>query len=209
MQNILMDFVEYEDGLAEYEDGLAEYEDGVKEFDEKIAEAEDKISDAKKDIADIEEPDTYLLERNTNIGYACFENDSAIVAQVVKVFPVFFVLVAALVCITTMGRMVEEQRTQIGVFKALGYSESAIMGKFMFYSGSAAVLGCIVGYSIGIILFPKVIWTTYKLMYHAMPIIYIIDWKLAGLSFAALYYVQSEQHGLPADMSLWRRQRDL
>ena len=176
---------EYEDGLAEYEDGLAEYEDGVKEFDEKIAEAEGKISDAKKEIADIEEPDTYLLERNTNIGYACFENDSAIVAQVVKVFPIFFVLVAALVCITTMGRMVEEQRTQIGVFKALGYSESAIMGKFLFYSGSAAVLGCIVGYSIGIILFPKVIWTTYKLMYHAMPIIYIIDWKLAGLSLAA------------------------
>lgn len=176
---------EYEDGLAKLEDGLAEYEDGVKEFDEKIAEAEDKISDAKKEIADIEEPDTYLLERNTNIGYACFENDSAIVAQVVKVFPIFFVLVAALVCITTMGRMVEEQRTQIGVLKALGYSEAAIMGKFLFYSGSAAVLGCIVGYGVGIILFPKVIWTTYKLMYHAMPIIYIIDWKLAGLSLAA------------------------
>lgn len=177
--------VKYNDGLSEYEDGLAEYEDGVKEFDEKIAEAEDKIADAKKEISDIKKPDTYLLERNTNIGYACFENDSAIVAQVVKVFPVFFVLVAALVCITTMGRMVEEQRTQIGVLKALGYSEATIMGKFMFYSGSAAVLGCIFGYSIGIILFPKVIWTTYKLMYHAMPIIYIIDWKLAGFSFAA------------------------
>lgn len=176
---------EYEDGLAEYEDGLAEYEDGVKEFDEKIAEAEGKISDAKKEIADIEEPDTYLLERNTNIGYACFENDSAIVAQVVKVFPIFFVLVAALVCITTMGRMVEEQRTQIGVFKALGYSEGAIMGKFLFYSGSAAVLGCVVGYSIGIILFPKVIWTSYQLMYHEMPIKCIIDWKLAGLSMGA------------------------
>ena len=176
---------EYQDGLAEYEDGLAEYEDGVKEFDEKIADAEHEIADARKELSDIDKPDTYLLERNTNIGYACFENDSAIVAQVARVFPVFFVLVAALVCITTMGRMVEEQRTQIGVFKALGYSESAIMGKFMFYSGSAAILGCIVGYCGGIILFPKVIWTTYKLMYHALPISYVVDWKLALLSLIA------------------------
>lgn len=185
MSDYLSGLSEYEDGLAEYEDGLAKYEDGVKEFDEKIADAEEEIADAKKELADIEKPDTYLLERNTNIGYACFENDSEIVAQVAKVFPVFFVLVAALVCITTMGRMVEEQRTQIGVFKALGYSEAAIMGKFMFYSGSAAVLGCIVGYGSGIIMFPKVIWTTYKLMYHALPIRYIFDWKLAVFSLAA------------------------
>lgn len=176
---------EYEDGLAEYEDGLAEYEDGVKEFDEKIADAEEEIADARKELADIDRPDTYLLERNTNIGYACFENDSEIVAQVAKVFPIFFVLVAALVCITTMGRMVEEQRTQIGVLKALGYSERAIMGKFMFYSGSAALLGCILGYGGGIILFPKVIWTTYKLMYHALPIRYIFDWRLAVFSLIA------------------------
>ena len=176
---------EYSDGVSDYEDGLNDYEDGVKEFNEKIADAEGKIADAKKELDDVEEPDTYLLERNTNIGYACFENDSEIVAQVAKVFPVFFVLVAALVCITTMGRMVEEQRTQIGVYKALGYSEGTIMGKFMFYSGSAALLGCVVGYCGGIILFPKVIWTTYRMMYHALPMNYIIDWKLAGLSLAA------------------------
>ena len=176
---------EYRDGVAEYEDGLKEYEDGVREFDEKIADAEEEIADAKKELDDVEEPDTYLLERNTNIGYACFENDSEIVAQVAKVFPVFFVLVAALVCITTMGRMVEEQRTQIGMLKALGYSEGSIMGKFMFYSGSAALLGCVIGYSGGIILFPKVIWTAYRMMYHALPMHYIIDWKLAGMSLAA------------------------
>ena len=109
---------EYEDGVKEYEDGLKEYEDGVKEFDEKIADAEKEIADAKDELADIEKPDVFELERNTNIGYTCFENDSEIVAQVAKVFPVFFVLVAALVCVTTMSRMVEEQRTQIGVLKA-------------------------------------------------------------------------------------------
>ena len=176
---------EYEDGVKEYEDGLKEYEDGVKEFDEKIADAEQEIADAKEELADIEKPEVFELERNTNIGYACFENDSEIVAQVAKVFPVFFVLVAALVCVTTMSRMVEEQRTQIGVLKALGYSEKAIMGKYIFYSGSAAVLGCIIGYSVGIFLFPGVIWHTYQLMYHALPMKYIFDWKLAALSMLA------------------------
>ncbi|MBQ9199934.1 MAG: ABC transporter permease [Lachnospiraceae bacterium] len=126
--------------------------------------------------------ETFLLERNTNVGYVCFESDSGIVAQVARVFPVFFILVAALVCMTTMSRMVEEQRTQIGIFKALGYSNIKIMNKFMFYSGSAAILGCIFGYSIGIFLFPKVIWKAYELMYIAIPLKYSFDIKLAVIS---------------------------
>ena len=81
--------------------------------------------------------------------------------------------------------MVEEQRTQIGVLKALGYSERTVMGKYIFYSGSAAVLGSVIGYSIGIFLFPAVIWNTYRLMYHALPMKYIFDWKLASLSLLA------------------------
>ena len=183
---------EYNDGKAEYEkaeqeylDGLAEYEDGKAEFDEKIADAEEEIADAEEKIDDIDHPDTYVLDRGTNISYACFESDSEIVAQVARVFPVFFILVAALVCMTTMSRMVEEQRTQIGVLKALGYSEGDIMGKFMFYSGAAAVLGCVIGYAIGIVLFPSVIWMSYELMYIPLPLHIIIDWKLAGLAIAA------------------------
>lgn len=126
--------------------------------------------------------DTFLLDRNTNIGYICFESDSGIVGQVARVFPIFFILVAALVCITTMSRMVEEQRTQIGILKALGYSRTKIMSKYMFYSGSAALLGCICGYIIGIILFPKVIWKTYELMYISIPLKYVFDYKLALIS---------------------------
>lgn len=127
---------------------------------------------------------TYLLERNTNTGYVCFESDSKIVEQIANVFPIFFILVAALVCMTTMSRMVEEQRTQIGIFKALGYSSGKIMSKFMFYSGSAALLGCIFGYIVGIILFPKVIWTAYSLMYIPISIKYVFDVKLALISLA-------------------------
>lgn len=176
---------EYEDGLAEYEDGLAEYEDGKKEFDEKIADAEQELADAEAELAEVEQPDVYVLDRNTNIGYSCFESDSQIVEQVARVFPVFFILVAALVCMTTMSRMVEEQRTQIGVLKALGYSEGQIMGKFLFYAGSASLIGCIIGFAVGCVLFPTVIWMSYQLMYVPLQLEYIFDWKLAMLSILA------------------------
>lgn len=123
--------------------------------------------------------DAYLLERNTNIGYACFENDSAIVEQIARVFPIFFILVAALVCMTTMTRMVEEQRGQIGILKALGYSNKDIVRKYTGYSGSAAMFGCVFGYSVGIFLFPGVIWITYHLMYINLALSYYFDWQLA------------------------------
>lgn len=173
---------ELADGKAEYADGLAEYEEGVEEFDEKIADAQGRLDDAEQEIADLEEPDSYLLGRDTNVGYVCFENDSSIVEGIANIFPVFFFLVAALVCITTMNRMVEEQRTQIGVLKALGYREGVIMSKYMFYSGSAAVIGCIIGYAGGTWLFPRVIWTAYGIMYRVDTLVYVFDWKLAVIS---------------------------
>lgn len=182
---------QYEQGLADYEKALAdlekgekEYNDGLAEFNEKIADAEKEIADAEKKISDTKKPSVYLLDRNTNIGYALFENDSEIVEQVAKVFPIFFILVAALVCMTTMSRMVEEQRTQIGMFKALGYSEASIMGKFMFYSGSASLIGCILGFVGGTKLFPAIIWMTYKLLYIPLDIPYYFDAKLAAAAVA-------------------------
>ena len=166
---------ELADGWAEYYDGLAEYEDGYQEFLTEIADAEAEIADAEQEIADIERPDSYLLGRETNVGYACMENDSAIVNGIANVFPVFFYAVAALVCITTMNRMIEEQRTQIGVLKALGYSEASIMGKYLFYSGSAAISGSLVGYFFGTWFFPYVIWIAYSSMYDVADILYVFD----------------------------------
>ena len=175
---------ELADAHAELADGWAKYNDSYAEFEEKIAEAEQEIADAETDIANIEKPETYVLNRDTNIGYACFQNDSSIVEGLANVFPVFFFLVAALVCMTTMNRMVEEQRTQIGVLKALGYGEAAIMGKYLFYSGSAALAGCIAGYFLGIHLFPFVIWTAYGMMYQMGSIVYIFDGGTALLCLA-------------------------
>lgn len=176
---------ELADARQEVEDGWKEYNDAQEEFDEKIADAEQKLADARADIADIEKPDTYVLGRDANTGYVCFESDSSIVEGIANVFPVFFFLVAALVCMTTMNRMVEEQRTQIGVLKALGYGEAKIMGKYLFYSGSAAFTGCVTGYLAGIRLFPLVIWQAYGMMYEFGGIIYAFDWVTAVLCLAA------------------------
>ena len=144
---------------------------------------EDMVKDVTMD--DAEGVSYYILGRETNIGYVCFESDSDIVNGVAKVFPVFFILVAVLVCMTTMNRMVEEQRSMIGMLKALGYGEAAIMGKYMIYSGTAAVVGCVGGYLIGTYVFPEVIWYAYHLMYLNIPLERVTDWALVLIVLAA------------------------
>lgn len=175
---------ELTDARRQLADGEEEYREAREEFEQKIKEAEEEIADARRQIEEIEEPDTYVLGRDTNIGYVCFENDSNIIEGIANIFPIFFFLVAALVCVTTMNRMVEEQRTQIGVLKALGFGEAVIMAKYMIYSGAAAVSGCIVGFFLGTWGFPKVIWFCYGIMYNADPISYVFDGGLAVISMA-------------------------
>lgn len=166
------------DGENEYKSGMAEYEDGLREFEEKMAEAEAELLDARRKVDEINDPDTFVLGRNTNVGYVCFESDSNIVEDVAGVFPIFFFLVAALVCMTTMSRMIEEQRTQIGVLKGLGYSEWTIMSKYLIYSGSAALAGCLIGFFALTYIFPKVIWFCYGIMYDVEPVDYYFDWRM-------------------------------
>ena len=183
---------ELEQAKADLEEGRKEYEDAKAEFEEEVADAQTKIddaqielNDAQAELDDLEEPDYYALTRNTNIGYACFEGDANIVAAIADVFPIFFFLVAALICMTTMNRMVEEQRTQIGVLKALGYSSAAIMGKYIFYAGSAAILGSAIGFMGGTWLFPQTIWTGYSIMYDMGGLCYLFDGVLLVISFIA------------------------
>lgn len=175
---------ELEEARLQIADGWMEYREAREEFDRKIQEAEEEIADARRQIEEMEEPDTYVLGRDTNIGYVCFENDSNIIEGIANVLPILFFLVAALVCVTTMNRMVEEQRTQIGVLKALGFGEAVIMAKYMIYSGTAALAGCAAGFFFGTWGFPKVIWFCYGIMYNADPIFYIFNWKWAVISVA-------------------------
>ncbi|MDE7313419.1 MAG: FtsX-like permease family protein [Eubacterium sp.] len=174
-----------EKGKAELADARTEYKTAKADFDKETADAQRKIDDARTELAELKQPDYYVLTRNTNIGYACYESDSNIVAGIANVFPVFFFLVAALICMTTMNRMVEEQRTQIGVLKALGYGNGAIMWKYLFYAGSAAAAGAVLGCIIGTWLFPKVIWMGYSIMYSMGEITYYFDGWMAFLSLLA------------------------
>ncbi len=173
---------EFENGKQQLNDSKTEIADGKAQ----IAEGEAEIADAKKELeSEVKYPKTYLLDRDTNIGYSCFDNDISIVDGVAKVFPIFFFLVAALVCMTTMSRMIEEQRTQIGILKALGYDRNQILGKYVFYSGSSALTGGVLGFFAGSYLFAWVIWEAYGMMYGFADIEFVIDWFMGGLALIA------------------------
>ena len=207
---------QYEQGKAEAERGFAEAEkelaSGKAQLDAAKAELDKgaaELDSAEKQIKNINHADTYVLDRDTNAGYVCFESDTNVVQSVASVFPVFFFLVAALVCLTTMTRMIADQRTQIGIMKALGYSSGAIMGKYMFYSGSATVLGSIFGIAAGSFAFPAVVWFGYGLIYNLSGLTFTMDWPLAaGITAANLlvtllvtwYCCAKELKCAPADL---------
>ncbi|MDE7262643.1 MAG: FtsX-like permease family protein [Oscillospiraceae bacterium] len=176
---------ELDDGWLEYNDGRADADREFADAEEELLDAEQKLADARADLAELKHPTTYVLTREENTGYVCFDNDTSIIKAVSVVFPVFFFLVAALVCMTTMTRMVDEQRTQIGVLKALGYSNAQIMAKYLFYSGTAALAGSAVGFVLGSIGLPWVIWEIYGMIYGFAPLEFVTSPALTVLSFAA------------------------
>ena len=203
-----------EEGIAKAEKGISDAESGLAELDKnekklnkseselksekkkaesefekakkELDDAKDKLDEAQEKIDDMETGSSYALSRMQNAGYSSFDSNSSIISNIAKIFPVFFFLIAALVCMTTMTRMVDEQRTQIGILKALGYSNAAVVGKYMFYSGSAALLGAVTGFFIGCKVFPAAIWHAYTMMYDFTDdVAYIIDPRLGIISIAA------------------------
>ncbi len=161
-------YTELTDGERDYRKGLREYADGKAEADEKIADAQEKITDARRKVADIDSCEWYIFSRSYNPGYTGFGQDADRMANLASVLPIIFFLVAALVCLTTMTRMVEEQRVQIGALKALGYSRLAISWKYIGYGLLPSLVGGVLGLVIGYILFPKMIFMAYQIMYQ-MP----------------------------------------
>lgn len=146
-------------------EGKKEYQKNRAKADKEFAEAEKKIKDAEEKVKDIEKPDWYVLDRTANPSYVSFKENAKKVEAVSVVFPLFFFLVAALVALTTMTRMVDEQRMQIGTFKALGYSNRMIALKYVVYASIATVLGSAIGLVIGMKVLPSVIWQAYGIMY--------------------------------------------
>ena len=154
------------DARKELEDGKKEYEDGRKEAEDEIKDGQQKIDDAKKDLADLETPEWIITDRNSLPEYSDYGDNADRIKNIGEVFPVIFFLVAALISLTTMTRMVEEQRTQIGTMKALGYSKFNIASKYLNYAFLATAGGSIVGILIGEKIIPFVVIKGYGIMYH-------------------------------------------
>ena len=154
-----------ENGERDYTAGLVKYQQAEKEAEEKILDAQDQIDKAQRDVDNIENCEWYLLDRNTNMGYVSYAMDADRMGKLASVFPMIFFLVAALVCLTTMTRMVEEQRIAIGGLKALGYSKGAIAIKYVGYGFLASTIGSLIGLAVGLTLVPWIICTAWQAMY--------------------------------------------
>lgn len=175
---------EYSDGLAEYQDGAAEYADKLAEAQQGFADAEAELAKAQADIDELADTDceVYVLDRTKNVGAESFKSDASRVNQIAQVFPLFFFLVAALVSLTTMTRMVDEERVLIGTYKALGYSNARITSKYIIYAVVASGVGSLVGIVALSIFLPWFIMGAYSIIYVVPCRPTPIDLGIAGLS---------------------------
>ncbi len=178
-------YADYEKGLKEYNEGKAALETAKSDADKQFADAQKKIDDGKEQLEKTSKPVWYLFTRDDNPGYSEYGQNSERISNIAMVFPLFFVMVAALVCLTTMTRMVEEQRTQIGTLKALGYKNGAIMFKYMFYALTAAICGAVFGMLVGMKIFPVIIIKAYSMMYTIPDMLLPYDFVLMICTVAA------------------------
>ena len=168
-----------EKGEKDLADGKQEYETSRKDAEEEIAENEQKLADARKELDDLEQPEWMVTDREDLPEYSDYGDNADRLKSIGQVFPVIFFLVAALISLTTMTRMVEEQRTQIGTLKALGYRKPAIAAKYICYALLATVGGSIMGMLLGEKIIPYVIITAYGIMYHNVSNTISIDYQLS------------------------------
>ena len=174
LQDAAKDLKKGEKDLA---DGKKEYEDAKKDAEDEIAENQQKLDDATKELEDLEMPEWMVTDREALPEYTDYGDNADRLRNIGQVFPVIFFLVAALISLTTMTRMVEEQRTQIGTLKALGYKKSAIAAKYICYAFFATLLGSVLGMLIGEKIIPYIIITAYGIMYHNVANTISIDYQ--------------------------------
>ena len=170
------------------QEGRKTLETNKAEYEEKIKEAEKELSDAKQKIQEIEHPTWYILGRDSNPGYSGFMQDTKSIENLGKVFPIVFFVIATLISLTSMTRMVEEQRVQIGTMKALGYNKAQIASKYLLYSGLACLIGGSIGMIIGFETLPRIIWMMYSMMYVIPNFVasFNVYFAILGLGLASL-----------------------
>ena len=170
-------------------DARKEYEEGKAEAEAEIADGEKEIAEAEEEIAKIELPKWYVYDRSTLIEYSGFGENAERLGAIGRVFPVLFFLVAALISLTSMTRMVEEQRTSIGTMKALGYGKGAIASKYIGYALLATAGGSILGVLVGEKILPYIIVYAYGILYQHLPQILVpYDWGYAAMASGAAMF---------------------
>ena len=215
-------YVSLINGQAQYEDGVSKIEDAKNELNKSIeqltlSKAEFNIQkhDALRELSDAQleidkmEGKWIVLDRNSHYSYRDYGACADRMDGIAKVFPVFFFLVAALVCMTTMTRMVDEQRNEMGTLKALGYSKLQITSKYIIYALIASILGSILGCSLGMYLFPTVIFNAWNTLYNIDQIkflfqpglILLASGSVTGITLlATLYSIYSELIEMPSQL---------
>lgn len=174
-----------DEGQKDYDQGLRELLDNERKFKEEKKKADKQIREAQDQIDDLK-GEWIVLDRNSHYSYRDYQSAAERMERIATVFPVFFYLVAALVCMTTMTRMVDEQRSDIGTLKALGYSKMQIAFKYLAYAGLASLLGCVLGLSIGLFVFPAVIFFAWNTMYNLESIHFVFQPSLMLISSASV-----------------------
>ena len=154
------------DAEIELQRGKEQYEIAKQDAIDELADAKEKLSKAETDINNMEMPVWYVLDRTSVESNMSFTTDAESIGAIGTVFPIIFFIVAALVALTTMTRMVEEQRTQIGTLKALGYSKKAIASKYIYYALYATLIGGVIGVVVGEYTIPTIIVSAYKMVYY-------------------------------------------
>ena len=178
---------ELESSRSEIASAEAELETSRTEFNSKIEEAEGKLIDAREKVSEIEKAEWYILDRQQNAGYSSYIQDTESIENLSIVFPIVFFAIAALVSLTSMTRMVEEERQEIGTLKALGYNKFHIMLKYLIYSSLACIIGGIIGMNIGFQLLPRIIWDMYSMMYTLPEFIVSFNHQYSSIGLGLIY----------------------
>lgn len=192
---------------TEVNQGYQEYEEGLQTLNNEINDATNQINEQKEALNNLEKPVWYLLDRTSNNGYTNFYEDASKVEAIAAIFPVFFILVASLMCLNTMTRLIEEERTELGIFTSLGYSNKKIIFGYIFYCLIATIIGVAIGLSIGYTLIPTVIYDIYNSNYilpdlilnvTAIPFILMVIYAILLLSLVTIIVCHKELKNKPA-----------
>ncbi|MDO4378040.1 MAG: FtsX-like permease family protein [Erysipelotrichia bacterium] len=189
-------------GKSQYESGLQEYNDGVITFQLEIEEAENKLKLAQQKLDELPSAGWTVLDRDSHYSSYMYRGTVKQMRAIGIVMPMLFYLVAALVCMTTMTRLVDEQRGQIGIFRALGFSKKQIICKYLVYAFSASIIGAFFGIFVGIALFPTVIYTCWRLMYYLPDIKIFFPIISLLISIAAFSLLMMAVTGIVVNSSL-------